>query len=706
MFLPTSGANRYPIETDGIRSRSFWTLAATVLLLLATVTALPQCTEHEWSVQWMAGMYLDDDHGFISPEDPLMDVAYKRMDITVEVNIRITDKQACSPRTFKLEVLPAPEVEHGLCQSLTPSPIVFSVGKDYETGSGMYTAVVDIKTGFRTGTCSLLFTLKNGESETKRIDIPVELSPGDCAQEPDLAVIGQARDEQRIAVQRPDLLGLCGPGSRSENGVCCPEGEVCCLDDSQCAPFGRCIFMDADAGERVSSLYLPARCDMNRNVCVLPPADGWIACDAYKGEICNEDARGCTSLDVSGDDLAILDTTLRPLWFNRYPRKMHIPVTVTVVNRTLHRVQDATVIARFEGQSHVLNSTSGGRFAASIEPKGIGGNYLILAARKDEALVKGVIYISMTARLDLKLDVEATGPGIYTIAHRAIDANDHEVPDTKVNAFLDGKALELPEDGVLHLPEDSDFHLLRVCVSRDHFTPLLSCAEGNFCCRSRYLIPFTSLRPLTLSVDAIGALVVPRGGVATLPLTLRNDGAKPRDITTEIITPSGTLKGITSLDKVPSSLPAGGEARMELKVSVPDGFPCREVPLMVRASTDDLVVGLPLIVDIKCDIASVGFELTEKGRILDDLDRRAKTFPKARLALTAARMAYIQALFEAGLGRIDRAAALNATALTFMGDALGVLNEAGAAPQEVNTTVLAMFLSAILIATIVLVREG
>ena len=651
-------------------------------------------------------MYLDDDHGFVTPEDPLMDVAYKRMDVTVEVNIRITDRQACSPRTFKLEVMPAPEVEHGTCQSLTPSPIVFSVGKDYETGSGMYTAVVDIKTGFRTGTCSLLFTLKNGASETKRIDIPVELSPGDCAQEPDLAVIGQARDDQRLAVQRPDLLGLCEPGSRSENGVCCPEGDVCCLDDSQCAPFGRCIFMDADADELVSSLYLPTRCDMNRNVCVLPPADGWIACDASKGEICSEDARGCTSLDVSGSELAILDTTLRPLWFNRYPRKMHIPVTVTVVNRTLHRVQDATVIARFEGQSHVLNATSGGRFTASIEPKGIGGNYLILAARKSEALAKGVTYISMTARLDLKLDVEATGPGVYTIAHRASDANDHDVPDTKVHAFLDGKALELPDDGVLRLPEGSGFHLLRVCVSRDHFTPLLSCAEGDFCCRSRYLIPFASLRPLTLSADATGALVVPRGGVATLPLTLRNEGTTPLDITTDIIVPPGTPQGIASISTVPSSLPAGGEARIELHISVPDGFPCREMPLTVRASTVDLAVGLPLIVDIKCDIANVGLELTEKGRVLDDLDRRAKTFPKARLALTAARMAYIQAVFEAGLGRIDRAAALNATALTFMGDAMGVLNEAGAAPRDVNTTVLAMFFSAILIATIVIVREG
>ena len=654
----------------------------------------------------MAGLYLDDDYGYLTPEDPLMDVTYKRMDVTIEVNIRITDKQACSPRTFKLEVAPAPEVEHGTCQSLTPSPIVFSVGKDYETGSGMYTAVVDIKTGFRTGTCSLLFTLKNGVSETKRLDIPVELSPGDCAQEPDLAVIGQARDDQRIAVQRPDLLGLCEPGSRSENGVCCPEGDVCCIDDSQCAPFGRCVFLDADAGERVSSLFLPARCDMNRKVCVIPPADSWTECDASKGEICSEDARGCTDLDVSGDDLAILDTTLRPLWFNRYPRKMHIPITVMVVNRTLHRVPDATVIARFEGQSHMLNTTSGGRFTASIEPKGIGGNYLILAARKSEALAKGVIYISMTARLDLKLDVEATGPGLYTISHRAIDANDHEVPDTEVIAFLDGKALEIPEDGVLHLPEGSDFHLLRVCVSRDHFTPLLSCAEGNFCCRSRYLVPFASLKPLTLSADAIGALIVPRGGVATLPLTIRNEGVIPLDVTTDVIVSPGTPQGIVSISTAPSSLPAGGEARFELIVSVPDGYPCREMPLTVHVSTDDLAVGLPLIVDIKCDIADVGFELTEKGRLLDDLDKRAKTFPKARLALTAARMAHIQAVFEAGLGRIDRAAALNATALTFMGDALGVLNEAGAAPQEINTTVLAMFLSTILIATIVMVREG
>jgi len=651
-------------------------------------------------------MFLDDDHGFLFPEDPLMDVAYKRMDVTVEVNIRITDREACSPRTFKLEVLPAPEVEHGLCQSLTPSPIVFSVGKDYETGSGKYTAVVDIKTGFRTGTCSLLFTLKNGASETKRLDIPVELSPGDCAQEPDLAVIGQARDDQRIAVQRPDLLGLCEPGRRSENGVCCPEGDVCCLDDSQCAPFGRCVFLDADAGERVSSLFIPARCDMNRNVCVLPPADGWITCDASKGEICSEGARGCTNLDVSGSELAILDTTLRPLWFNRYPRKMHIPVTVTVVNRTLHRIQDATVIARFEGKSHMLNTTSDGQFTASIEPKGIGGNYLILAARKDETLAKGVTYISMAARLDLKFDVETTGPGIYTIEHRATDANNHSVPDTKVHAFLDGKALELPADGVLQIPDSTGFHLLRVCVSREHFTPFLSCAEGDFCCRSRYLMPFDSLRPLTLSADATGAMLLSRGGVATLPLTLRNEGATPLDITMDIITPPGTPKGIAKVGTVPSFLPAGGESRFALNVAIPDGFPCREIPLTVRVSSGDLAVGLPLIVDVKCDIAIIGVELAENGRVLDELDRRAKTLPKARLALTAARMAYIQAVYEAGLGRIDRATALNATALTFMGDALGVLTEAGAAPREVNTTVLAMFLSAILIATIVLIREG
>ncbi|MDP7493672.1 MAG: hypothetical protein QGG26_11935 [Candidatus Undinarchaeales archaeon] len=694
------------IGANGGRSRPLWTLAATFLLLIVTTTALPRCTEHEWSVQWMAGMYLDDDQGYVTPEDPLMDVAYKRMDITVEVNIRIMDRQACSPRTFKLEVVPAPEVEHGTCQSLTPSPIVFSVGKGYETRSGLYTAVVDIKTGYRTGNCTLLFTLKNGASETKRLEIPVELSPGDCAQEPDLAVIGQARDDQRIAVQRPDLLGLCEPGSRSENGVCCPEGEVCCLDDSQCAPFGRCVFLDADAGERVGSLYMPARCDMNRNVCVLPPADGWITCDASRGEICSENARGCTSLDVSGGELAILDTTLRPLWFNRYPRKMHIPVTVMVVNRTLHRVQDATVIARFEGKSHTLNTTSGGLFTASIEPKGIGGNYLILAARKSEALAKGVTYISMTARLDLKLDVEATGPGVYTIAYNATDANDYNVPDTKVNAFLDGKALELPSDGVLNLPESSGFQLLRVCVSRDHFTPFLSCAEGDFCCRSRYLIPFTSLKPLTLSADATGAMVVPQGGIASLLLTLLNEGDTPLDITTDIITPPGTPQSIANISTVPSSLPAGGEARMELKVSVPDMFPCREMPLTVRASTGDYAIGLPLTVDIKCDIANMGLELAEKGRILDDLDRRARTFPKARLALTAARMAYLQAVYEAGLGRIDRAATLNATALTFMGDALGVLNEAGAAPREVNTTVLAMFLSTILIATIFIVREG
>lgn len=666
------------------------------ILFLAPAAALEPCSGYDWSLTVRSGQYLDSKTGrYVEPSDPFMGKAYKYMTLGVEVNVRITDLEECSPRTFRLDATVPEDAETGTCRPLTELPIFFTLGRQGEGASGRHTVLVEVKTGFRTGNCTVDFFLTDGGRSTRRLDIPIDLAPGDCAKMPDLERIGQVRDDARVTVQKPELLGRCGPGERPENGVCCPEGEVCCFADSQCSPFGRCLYQGAAGEGPLASYHAPARCDLNRNTCVIPPPGEWEAC--AEGTLCDESAQGCAPVDTSEGGLVLVDTTPRPLWYNRYPRGESIPITVALLDPSLRPVGDASVVARFEGETRELAPMPGGRYSATLPPTGMGGEYIIVAARKGELEAKHVTYVSMAGTLDLELNATLAGRGAFRVLRRALDGAGSEVADARFHAFLDGAPLALEGDGLVHPPEGSAVPVLRVCAARDHLVPALSCAEGEYCCRARSL----GAPPPGLAAPPEARFSVGAGGDVEVAIPLRNEGASAVEAALELVAPPGVPEGLARLLAPSVSIPAGGEAAVRLRLSPPPGAPCRELPLAVKVSSAQGDGALPLSVEVRCPPGPTAAELAGLGEEIEWA--RGEAAFEGKLSLDIARMAQLQASAELALGRPDRAAALNATARQHLADARASGVEPGAAPA--GNLMPAIFLSAILVAAAALIRS-